>query len=152
MMLIGPEMRKEINNEFQQLKYREFREWYFTKYDKSQLQKFKDEFYAWLEYSRKIVPFTQWFYGRHWIEVDKSISVIQDYHRNWRSLTGTVISSVHPPTVPLSIEGSSAVDPPLETTAFIKPTNTDPDAKIYKQNNYTNVCLNTIGDDKHPTM
>lgn len=41
-MIIGPDLRKKINNEFQQPKYQEFRNWYFKKYDKDQLQKFKE--------------------------------------------------------------------------------------------------------------
>lgn len=119
MTIIDPEIRKEINQEFYQSKNEEFRKWYFSKYDDNQLQNFKKEFYNWIEYSKKIIPFTQWFYGKYFTELDKSINVIQDYHRNWKTMTGTVIRAVHPPTIPLELEGNSESDPSLETVAFV---------------------------------
>lgn len=37
-------------------------------------------------------------------------------------------------------------DSPLDIVAFVKPTTTDPNGKVHKQNNHTNACLSTIGD------
>lgn len=74
---------------------------------------------------------------------------MEDYHRNWQCMSGSIIKAIHPSTVPLKIEsGNLGVSfDTFQTVAFIKPveTGSDNEKKIFKQNNFTNLHLSTIG-------
>ena len=91
--------RKAINDEFQQPQYEEFRQWYFKNYNKKQLQKFKKEFYDFIEKEKQIFPFVKWFTTNYSTE----IAVLEQYQRTWQKKDGTSISSTHPPFVPIVI-------------------------------------------------
>lgn len=92
--------RKAINTEFYLSKYQTFRNWYFIKFNKEQLHKYKDQFYKSLEVERKITPFIQWFYENHWLEFNQQgkILALDGFYKNWQKIDGTQIRSLHPPS------------------------------------------------------
>lgn len=78
----------------------------------------------------------------------QSINVIENYHRNWETINGELISAVRPPTIPIKVESSNSASTEqgfLEATAYIKPSeaNSNND-KNFKQNNFTNLNLQTM--------
>ena len=54
--------RNKINNEFNQPKYKVFREWFFKNYSKEKTLEFKDLFYKHLEEHKIILNFVDWFF------------------------------------------------------------------------------------------
>lgn len=114
------------------------------------MQKYTEEFYNWVNYSKKVIPFVQWFYGRHWDEIDCSINIIENNYKNWNTSNG-IIRSLHPPTTPIKLISSTSSTSTnnktpefVEAVALVKPTEEDNINRIHKQTNYTNLHLGTI--------
>ncbi|KAL7263032.1 hypothetical protein ACSBR1_001244 [Camellia fascicularis] len=102
-------------------------------------------------------PFIEWYY--EYATVMKYLSsselnVLDDLQKSWTTTDGQTIKSVHPPHLSAELApGINYSSQPLHITAFVKP----PDgfekcdiiwvkdlAQIMKQNNYTNLHLQTV--------
>ena len=135
--------RNEINKEFNQPKYKIFRDWFFRSYTKEQTLEFKELFYKCLEENKIIIPFVDWFFRTQ--DNFPQINMINNYYKNWQTTHGPTITSLHPPLENKIFLSSSNGHP--VTAHAISDTFTDNSTheKILSQNNFTNMHLHTLG-------
>ncbi|PIA27489.1 hypothetical protein AQUCO_07700041v1 [Aquilegia coerulea] len=132
--------RVAINNEWKDPKYNTFRKWYKDQYNDEQHEFLKENFYKYLNDTKSVIPFAH--YVLRW-DRTLEISVIQEVFNNWTTTEGKNIKAIYPPTQPLKLLNESSV---LETIAYILPSDNKTELdKVFKQSNYTNLCLQTIG-------
>ncbi|PIA28366.1 hypothetical protein AQUCO_07100032v1 [Aquilegia coerulea] len=132
--------RVAINNEWKSPKYDAFRKWYWDHYNKGQHVFLKEKYYNYLDETKSIIPFAH--YVLRWDRTLESC-VIKDFYKSWTTTDGRNIRAIHPPTQPLKLVSDSTI---LETVAYIQPSNEESELnKVFKQSNYTNLCLQTIG-------
>ncbi|KAF6136259.1 hypothetical protein GIB67_042744 [Kingdonia uniflora] len=80
-------------------------------------------------------------------DVEYIINNMEDFTKTWIKADGLKIQSVHPPSESLHLSKGNTNSKPLEANAFAYPTNPLTDVNlIIKQNNWTNVSLQTIGN------
>ena len=135
--------RNEINKEFNQPKYKIFKDWFFKSYTKEQTLEFKELFYKCLRENKIIIPFVDWFFSTQ--DNFPHINMINNYYKNWQTTHGPTITSLHPPLENKIFLSSSNGHP--VTAHAISDTFTDNSAheKILSQNNFTNMHLHTLG-------
>ncbi|PIA24762.1 hypothetical protein AQUCO_35200002v1 [Aquilegia coerulea] len=132
--------RVAINNEWTGPKYNTFRKWYKDQYDDEQHEFLKENYYRYLNDTKSIIPFAH--YVLRW-DRTLEIGVIQEFFNNWTTTEGKNIKTIYPPTQPLKLINESST---LETVAYIQPSDNKTELdKVFKQSNYTNLCLQTIG-------
>ncbi|PIA34208.1 hypothetical protein AQUCO_03800060v1 [Aquilegia coerulea] len=129
-----------INNEWEGPKYNAFRKWYKDQYNDEQHEFLKENYYKYLNDTKSIIPFAH--YVLRW---DRTLEtcVIQEFFNNWTTTDGKIIKVIYPPTQPLKLINESSI---LETVAYIQPSDNKTELdKVFKQSNYTNLYLQTIG-------
>ena len=68
----GSPARKIISEEFKDVGYSQFREWFFQSFDKQEMLYFQDEFYKVCKEKIALIPFVTWFidtYVKNYISV-----------------------------------------------------------------------------------
>lgn len=127
-------IRVQINKEFNQDKYRDFRNWYFSNHSDEELKDLKNQFYTWINVHQKVIPFD----FNHSSFQNPSISLIENFYKSWKKENGDIIKAVHRP-IKLEINQRQ-----LEASPFASVNKENIDInKISKQNNYTNLCTQT---------
>jgi hypothetical protein len=81
------------------------------------------------------------------IHSESSIAVIEDFQKVWSKTDGTIVKSVHPPPEPIKMENTKNI---LEATPYVDlikhaSSNDVTFTQVIKQNNFTNMNLQTIG-------
>ena len=132
-------------------KYFPFRKWFFNNLNKEQQQLYKTLFYEYIYVHERVIPFVIWFYDQY--EQDfPSICAIDTFYKKWKTISRETVRSIHPLTESLKIDFENNRN--LETNTFyplMKQSNYSPYAtlndinKVLKQNNYTNLYIQTIG-------
>ena len=140
----GSENRKILNQEFNQEKYKEFRDWYFTNHTLNQLASYKTHYYQHLELHQTLIPFVEWYHT----VTQSQLTVIEDQYKVWTTTEGQVIHSIHPPPQALElVPNGDTTRQPLSATAYIDAQSgklSKADGSIVRQNNYTNLICQTI--------
>ena len=139
----GSLARKFIREEFNSNKWEIFRNWFFKNFDNQDKQLFQEVFYKELTEENKIIPFVPWFINKY---TNSMIYVIQREY----NINGKILTSTFPPQQPFKIEKDNeiryyqAFQKLLENdtlTVTISHIN-----NIFKQQNYTNMCLIVLGE------
>ena len=153
-------LRKYLCQDFVQPKYDSFRKWYFANHNKEQLQKIKTLYYSSLQATKTLESFPKWYYQYvkfyNFLQTEDQLNVLAEIKKDWITTSGKVIQSIHPPpqTLELAPRNHSTDSKPLNITPYTEL----PESKNYqelvkvkdivpfsKQNNYTNLFLQTLG-------
>ena len=139
----GSPVRKIICEEFKNSKWELFRNWFFKNFDNQDRQLFQEIFYKELIEENKIIPFVPWFLNKY---TNSMVSVIQrEYNVN-----GKILKTIFPPHQPFKIEKDNeirfyqAFQKLLENDTL--PITISHINNLFKQQNYTNICLIVIGE------
>ncbi|CAL5397226.1 unnamed protein product [Camellia sinensis] len=147
----GSENRKILNQEFNQDKYKDFRDWYFTNHNPDQLIEYKTQYYQHLEFYQKLIPFVEWYQTVS----QPQLNAIEDQYKTWTTTEGQAINAIHPPPQALELApNGETTRQPLLATAYIdaqsgKFAKTDYIKLVdlgltVKQHNYTNLICQTM--------
>ena len=143
----GSSWRQLINDEFNQDRYKDFRNWYFKKFKDFELKEFKEKYYDYLSEIQSYVPFVKWFVKYFHNKVKSEIMILQS--KNWCTYNGEIITSPFPPEQTISLGKN------VEATAYLNLQNQKVENdhitlrelnSIIKSQNYTNTFLICLGD------
>lgn len=87
----GSEIRKQLNQDFMQEKYQEFRSWYFNNHTTDELQQLKNQYYYHLEKYQTLRPFLEWYYEFSTVMEfipTSQINVLENMQRTWQTVGG----------------------------------------------------------------
>ena len=89
----GSEFRKILNREFLGEDNKQFRDWYFNKYNPEELKNFKNQYYDYMTKTNKIIFFVRWFINNYINNLKGEILVLQ---KTWKTNQGETISRFPP--------------------------------------------------------
>ena len=139
----GSEFRKILNREFLGEDNKQFRDWYFNKYNPEELKNFKNQYYDYMTKTNDIIFFVRWFINNYINNLKGEILVLQ---KTWQTSQGETVSRFPP-------EKTIFLNTNTEATAYLnlqKVENAQVTLKelnsIIRSQNYTNTYLNCLGD------